>query len=60
MLRRSAPLFAVEAAGFQFISKLIDGTFPNYQCLIPPPSDRAVTVECAPLLQALKRAAGRK
>ena len=38
MLRRSATLFAVEAARFAFVSKLIDAEFPAYQRLIPQQS----------------------
>jgi DNA polymerase-3 subunit beta len=56
-LRRSDTLFAVETARASFVSKLIDGTFPNYALAIPGPSGNSVTVDCAELAQALERVA---
>jgi DNA polymerase-3 subunit beta len=43
-LRRSRTLFALEGACFSFVSKLIDGNFPDYERIIPSPSNAAVTV----------------
>jgi DNA polymerase-3 subunit beta len=57
VLRRSANLFAVEAARFAFISKLIDGTFPDYARVIPSWADNAVTVAVGDLASALERVA---
>jgi DNA polymerase-3 subunit beta len=57
VLRRSAKLFAIEAARFAFVSKLIDAEFPAYQRLILPPTGNAVTVLRAGLAMALKRVA---
>jgi len=57
VLRRSATLLAVEAAGFSFTSKLIDTTYPDYARIVPTPGNQAVTVERAALAQALKRVA---
>jgi DNA polymerase-3 subunit beta len=54
-LRRSATLLVVEAAAFNFTSKLIDATYPDYKRAIPKPSNQAVTVERAALAQALER-----
>jgi DNA polymerase-3 subunit beta len=57
-LRRSATLFAVEAARFAFVSKLIDTEFPAYQRLIPQQSSgNVVTVARAELALALDRVA---
>jgi DNA polymerase-3 subunit beta len=54
-LRRSPTLLAVEAVRFNFISKLIDASYPDYKRVIPQPSKQAVTVERAALAQALER-----
>jgi DNA polymerase-3 subunit beta len=55
-LCRSQTLFAFESAKATFISKLIDGKFPDYTKLVPKPSGSAVTVDRAELMQALTRA----
>ena len=54
-LRRSLSLCAIEGPRFVFTSKLIDGTFPDYQRVIPQPSSNAVIVDRGALLQALGR-----
>jgi DNA polymerase-3 subunit beta len=57
VLRHSATLFAVEAARFAFVSKLVDGTFPDYARLLPSCADTAVTVAKADLAPAVERIA---
>lgn len=56
-LRRSRALAEVETKKAAFVSKLIDGTFPDYPRLLPKPSGNAVTVDCAEFAQALERVA---
>jgi DNA polymerase-3 subunit beta len=56
-LRRSKTLLSVEGARFIFVSKLIDGIFPNYPKFIPKPSGNAVTADRVELLRALNRIA---
>jgi DNA polymerase-3 subunit beta len=56
-LRRSKTLLSVEGVCFVFVSKLIDGIFPNYPKFIPKPSGNTVTVDRAELLRALDRIA---
>jgi DNA polymerase-3 subunit beta len=56
-LRHSARLLAVETPAAVFISRLVDGTFPDYGRVIPAPSGNTVTVPRAALLQALARLA---
>jgi DNA polymerase-3 subunit beta len=56
-LRRSKTLLSVEGARFVFVSKLIDGIFPNYPKFIPKPSGNTVTVDRVELLRALDRIA---
>ena len=46
---------ALEGPRFTFISKLIDGTFPDYERVVPQSSDNAVTVDRGTLLDALGR-----
>jgi len=43
--------------GTTFISKLIDGNFPNYEQVIPAKKDVSFTVSCKELLETTKRAA---
>jgi DNA polymerase-3 subunit beta len=56
-LRRSKTLLAVETTKFVFISKLVDGTYPDYQRIVPEPSGNVATVERTALSQALERIA---
>ena len=56
-LRRSQTLLSVEGARFVFVSKLIDGIFPNYPKFIPKPSGNTVTVDRVEFLRALDRVA---
>lgn len=44
-------------AGIVLISKLIDGTFPDYQRVIPQGNDKALVVETATLIAAVDRVA---
>jgi DNA polymerase III subunit beta len=57
VLRRSASLLAIEAAGFTFVSRLIDANFPDYRRVIPQPSANTATVARGELAQALGRIA---
>lgn len=43
--------------GTTFISKLIDGNFPNYEQVVPTKKDVSFTVSCKELLDTTKRAA---
>ncbi|MHC2373372.1 DNA polymerase-3 subunit beta [Bradyrhizobium diazoefficiens] len=54
-LRRSRKLFAASGTGFEFVSRLIDGAFPDYLAILPAPSPTSVTVERAELQAALAR-----
>jgi DNA polymerase-3 subunit beta len=54
-LRRSRTLLVVAAPGFEFVSRLIDGTFPAYESVLPAASPNAVTCDRAELLAALSR-----
>ena len=56
-LARSKTLFAVEGPGFRFVSKLIDGTYPDYRRLIPKPSGSFAIVDRRELARALDRIA---
>jgi DNA polymerase-3 subunit beta len=56
-LHRSQMLLSVEGARFVFVSKLIDGIFPNYPKFIPKPSGNTVTVDRVEFLRALDRIA---
>ena len=56
-LARSKALFAVEGPGFRFVSKLIDGTYPDYQRSIPKPSGSFATVDRRELARAIDRIA---
>ena len=55
MLCRSATLFALDGPHFVFISKVIDGTYPHYQRIVPVLSGNAVSVSRGALLAALER-----
>lgn len=54
-LRRSRTLLIVTAPDFEFVSRLIDGTFPAYENVLPAASPNAVTCNRAELLAALSR-----
>ena len=54
-LRRSKGLLEVSAPGFVLTSKLIDGTFPDYQRVIPAAPANSATVDHADLAAALTR-----
>jgi DNA polymerase-3 subunit beta len=57
-LRRSSRgLFELSTTSATFISRLIDGTFPDYHCVIPAPSGNTVVVERTALFAALARVA---
>jgi len=43
--------------GVELVSRLIEGQFPNYERVIPARSERVLTLETQPFLQAVKRAA---
>jgi DNA polymerase-3 subunit beta len=46
-----------ELDGLRLISKLIDGTFPNYQQVIPAQCEERIALERETLLQAVRRVA---
>jgi len=46
-----------ELGDMRLISKLIDGTFPNYQQVIPPQCEERITIERETLLHAVRRVA---
>jgi DNA polymerase-3 subunit beta len=54
-LRRSQTLFEIAGTGFTFVSKLIDGTFPDYSRVMPSPSGNSVVVDRAELARTLER-----
>ena len=54
-LRCSATLCAIDGPGFTFVSKLIDGAFPDYQRAIPRSSGNIVIVNRDALLRSLDR-----
>ncbi|QED23915.1 DNA polymerase III subunit beta [Candidatus Deianiraea vastatrix] len=45
---------SVKAGNVVFISKLIDGTFPDYKRVIPQSNDKLLTLECAVLAKAVE------
>ena len=54
-LRYSATLCAIDGPSFTFVSKLIDGVFPDYGRVIPQPSGNMVIVDRDALLHSLDR-----
>lgn len=48
---------SIESGGFMFISKLIDGRFPDYEKVIPANLDKNVIINRANLIDILGRAA---
>jgi DNA polymerase-3 subunit beta len=54
-LCRSKTLIEIASATFAFVSKLIDGTFPDYEHLIPVSSSNAAIVDRAALVRAVAR-----
>ena len=54
-MRCSATLCAIDGLGFTFVSKLIDGAFPDYRRVIPGASGNMVIVDRDALLRSLDR-----
>jgi DNA polymerase-3 subunit beta len=54
-LRRSKTLIEATAAGFSFVTKLIDAQYPAYERILPEPSGNAAIVGRADLRRALER-----
>lgn len=54
-LRLSDKLLEVSLPNLSLTAKLIDGTFPNYGCVVPPASSNAAIVDTDNLRQALAR-----
>ncbi len=54
-LRRSRTLLEIETTQFIFVTKLIDGTFPSYETIVPPPSVNSAACDRAELIAALAR-----
>lgn len=51
----SKSLIAMQRGEARIVSKLIDGEFPDYQCVIPQKTAPALTVDCEELESALQR-----
>lgn len=51
-----APLVVFTVNGTTITTKVVDGTFPDYQRVIPQANDNQFTVDCARLGKGLKRA----
>jgi DNA polymerase-3 subunit beta len=49
--------FFVRTEGFELVSKLVEGQFPNYEQVIPKTSPLRLVVEREPLLAAIRRVA---
>jgi DNA polymerase-3 subunit beta len=49
--------FFVRTEGFELVSKLVEGQFPNYEQVIPKTSPVRLVVEREPLLAAIRRVA---
>ena len=49
--------FYVRTEGFELVSKLVEGQFPNYEQVIPKSSPLRLVVEREPLLAAIRRVA---
>ena len=56
-VKLNASHIAVESGNFKFISKLIDGRFPDYEKVIPANLDKHVLIDRANLIDILSRAA---
>ncbi|MDE2149082.1 MAG: DNA polymerase III subunit beta, partial [Gammaproteobacteria bacterium] len=56
-LKFSSNQVAFELNGLKLTSKLIDGRFPDYERVIPPPGDRLLVAEREPVRAALARVA---
>ncbi len=56
-VRINASHLSIESGGFKFISKLIDGRFPDYEKVIPANLDKNVVIDRAKLIEILNRAA---
>jgi len=46
----------VEAGSIKMITKLVDGTFPDYNRVIPPDTETTITIDCGVLKNAMDRA----
>jgi DNA polymerase-3 subunit beta len=49
--------FVLRTEGFELVSKLVEGQFPNYEQVIPKTSPLRMVVEREPLLAAIRRVA---
>jgi DNA polymerase-3 subunit beta len=47
--------FLLRTPGFVLTSKLIEGTFPSYEAVLPKSHPRRLTIEREPLIAALRR-----
>jgi DNA polymerase III subunit beta len=54
-LRRSRTLIAVTGPGFEFVSRLVSGPFPNYENVIPPASANICACNRHELLASISR-----
>ena len=55
MLEVSAAKIRLSIGGVVLTSKLIDGTFPDYQRVIPSGNDKLMTIDCADFSRAVDR-----
>lgn len=45
--------FALKGDGFEFVTKTIDGQFPDYERVIPKGNDKSMTTDLAPFREAI-------
>jgi len=48
---------SIQAGDFSFVTRLMEGQFPNYEQIIPRDNGNVLTVKTAALMEAIKRAA---
>ena len=56
-VKLNASHISVESGNFMFISKLIDGRFPDYEKVIPANLDKKIVIDRSNLIEILSRAA---
>jgi DNA polymerase-3 subunit beta len=54
-LRRSRAMISASGAGFELVSRLIDGKYPDYGRIVPAPSPNSADIDRAELQAALAR-----
>jgi len=53
VLSKNHVLFSIE--DIQFLTRLIEGTYPNYEQVIPAANDKSIVIERGPFARALRR-----